>query len=95
MSVFIIRWLVCVCVLAWGLPSDYVSAQDIAMADQNDVIETREVVVSATKTPVPVTQLTSAVEVITAEDMKKQNLRTVIDALRLAQGLAVFSNGGQ
>jgi vitamin B12 transporter len=67
---------------------------EVASADQPDVIETREVVVSATKTPVPVSRVTSAVEVITAEDMKKQNLRTVVDALRLAQGLAVFSNGG-
>ena len=67
---------------------------EVASADQTDVIETREVVVSATKTPVPVSQVTSAVEVITAADMKKQNLRSVADALRLAQGLAVFSNGG-
>ena len=70
------------------------SAQDIAMADDPEVVQTREVVVSATKTPVPVNQVTSAVEVITGEDMKAQNLKTVIDALRLAQGLAVFSNGG-
>lgn len=70
------------------------SAQDIAMADQPEVIETPDVVVSATKTPVPASQVTSAVEVITAEDMKKQNLKTVVEALRLAQGVAVFSNGG-
>ena len=67
---------------------------EVASADQMESIETREVVVSATKTPIPISQTTSAVEVITAEDMKKQNLRTIVDALRLAQGLAVFSNGG-
>ena len=33
-------------------------------AETEPVLETREVVISATKTPVPVTQLTSAVEVI-------------------------------
>jgi len=43
-------------------------AIEVASADQMDTVETREVVVSATKTPVPVTQLTSAVEVITGEE---------------------------
>ena len=90
MPVFMIRWLVCVCILAWALPSAYVSAQEVAMADQTDVIETREVVVSATKTPVPVTQLTSAVEVITEEDLKRRQMKTVADVLRLSQGLTVF-----
>ena len=62
--------------------------------EPDPVVQAEEVVVSATKTPVPVSQVTSAVEVITAQDMKKQNIRNVADALRLAQGLAVFSNGG-
>jgi len=67
---------------------------EVASADQMDTVETREVVVSATKTPVPVTQLTSAVEIITEEDLKRRQVKTVADALRLAQGLTVFSNGG-
>ena len=67
---------------------------DVASADQVDVIETREVVVSATKTPVPVTQLTSAVEIITEEDLKRRQIKMVSEALRLSQGLTVFSNGG-
>ena len=62
--------------------------------EPDPVVQAEEVVVSATKTPVPVSQVTSSVEVITAQDMKKQNIRNVADALRLAQGLAVFSNGG-
>ncbi len=70
------------------------SAQDLAQADQPEVIETKEVVVSATKTPVPASQLTSAVEIITEEDVKRRQIKTVADALRLSQGLAVFSNGG-
>ena len=74
MPVFMIHWLVYVCVLAWILPFDYVSAQEVAMADQTDVVEICEVVVSATKTPVPVTQLTSAVEVITEEDLKRRQV---------------------
>ncbi len=62
--------------------------------EAESVVETREVVVSATKTPVPSSQVTSAVEVITEEDLQKQKFKTVVDALRLSQGLAVFSSGG-
>ncbi len=76
------------------VPIHAASAQDLAMADQSDVIETREVVVSATKTPIPVSQVTSAVEVITGKELEEKKIKTVVDALRLAQGLAVFSNGG-
>jgi vitamin B12 transporter len=63
-------------------------------ADTEPVLETREVVVTATKTPIPVTHLTSAVEVITGEDLQRRRVKTVADALRLAQGLTVFSSGG-
>lgn len=63
-------------------------------AETEPVIETREVVISATKTPVPVSHLTSAVEVITEEDLRRRQIKTVVDALRLSQGLTVFSNGG-
>lgn len=58
------------------------------------VVQTEEVVTTATKTPVPVSHLTSAVEVITGEEMQRQKFKTVIDALRLSQGTAVFSSGG-
>ncbi|MGE3151579.1 MAG: TonB-dependent receptor plug domain-containing protein [Nitrospiraceae bacterium] len=57
-------------------------------------LEVGEVVVSATKTPLPVAQVTSAVEVIKGEDLEQRKFRTVVDALRLSQGTAVFSNGG-
>jgi vitamin B12 transporter len=63
-------------------------------ADTEPVLETREVVVTATKTPVPVTHVTSAVEVISGEDLTRRRVKTVADALRLAQGLTVFSSGG-
>ncbi len=52
------------------------------------------VVVTATKTPVPLTQTTSAVEVITEENMQRRHSRTLVDALNLSQGLATFSSGG-
>ena len=83
-----------VCALLSFLAIWSVTAFGAEPADTEPVIETREVVISATKTPVPVTQLTSAVEVITEEDLKRRQVKTVADALRLAQGLTVFSNGG-
>lgn len=72
----------------------YVPAFGEEPAKTEQVVETREVVISATKTPVPVSHLTSAVEVITGEDLKRRQIKTVVDALRLSQGLTVFSNGG-
>ena len=62
--------------------------------DKEGVVESPEVIVSATKTPLPVSQVTSAVEVIRGEDMQRRNIKTVVDALRLATGVAVFSSGG-
>ncbi|NKB82491.1 MAG: TonB-dependent receptor [Nitrospirales bacterium] len=51
------------------------------------------VIVSATKTPVPASQVTSAVEVITEKDFERRGDRTIVDALRLSQGMSSLSNG--
>ena len=59
-----------------------------------EVVTTEEVVVSATKTEIPVKQVTSAVEIITGEQLQQRRVKTVAEALRLAQGLAVFQSGG-
>jgi len=63
------------------------------MADQPE-LETPDVVVSATKTPTPAKQVTSAVEVITGEEMQQRKVKTVAEALRWAQGLSVNQSGG-
>ncbi|TKS61923.1 MAG: Vitamin B12 transporter BtuB [Nitrospira sp.] len=93
MSLFCIRLLLCFCLVTWSLPSR-AAAQEVALADQPDIIETPPVVVSATKTEIPVKQVTSAVEVITGEQMQQRKVKTVAEALRWAQGLAVFQSGG-
>ena len=87
-------WWCLLSLFALSNPAHAAPDVEVASAGQIDTVETREVVVSATKTPVPVTQLTSAVEVITEEDLKRRQIKTVVDALRLSQGLTVFSNGG-
>ena len=69
----------------------------VAAADPQNpepIVELDPVVVTATKTPVPLTQTTSAVEVITEEDMQRRHSRTLVDAINLSQGVATFSSGG-
>jgi vitamin B12 transporter len=63
-------------------------------AETEPILETREVVISATKTPIPISHVTSAVEVITGEQMQQRKLKTIAEALRWAQGLAVNQSGG-
>ena len=72
-----------------------VSSKQDTPLEEAKLEETDEVVVSATKTRQPVSHVTSAVEVITGEQMQKRNLKTVAEALRLATGMTVFSSGGQ
>jgi len=90
----ILYWCLFLCLVGSVFPNRVVFAQEVALADQEEVIETREVVVSATKTEIPVKQVTSAVEVISGEQMQQRRLKTVAEALRWAQGLAVNQSGG-
>lgn len=69
-------------------------AQDQDKANRSREPLAVETVVSATRTPIPVEQVTSSVEVITGDELKRRKVKTVVDALRLSPGLAVFSSGG-
>ncbi|TLY27071.1 MAG: TonB-dependent receptor [Nitrospirae bacterium] len=66
----------------------------LSRGEEPPAVKTEDVVISATKTPLPVSQVTSAVEVIKGEDLERKKIKSVIDALRLAQGVAAFSSGG-
>ena len=77
--------------IPWSLS---VFAQEPVEAKTEPILETREVVISATKTPLPISHVTSAVEVITGEQMQERKLKTVAEALRWAQGLSVNQSGG-
>ena len=63
-------------------------------SDEPDVQELDRIVVSATKTPVPIRQVASAVEVWTEEELQRRKIKTVLDALRLSQSTAVLQSGG-
>ena len=89
------RFVLCCAVAACISPIAWVSSVfGEEPMEAEPIVETREIVVSATKTPVPISQVTSAVEVITGEELEQKKLKTVADALRLAQGVSVLSNGG-
>lgn len=52
------------------------------------------IVVSPTLVPTPVSQIASSVTVITAQDIERDHLRTVPDALNTVPGLNVVQSGG-
>ena len=62
--------------------------------DSEEIQTLEPVVISATKTPVPTSHLTSSVEVLTEELFKQRKIRTMVQALQLGQGLSIFQNGG-
>lgn len=84
-----ISWLI-----VTGVIVGQAQAEETNPSEQAEVLETPEVFVSATKTETPIRQVTSAVEIITGEQMQQRRMKSVVEALRLAQGLAVFQNGG-
>lgn len=94
MPFLLVWWVSWLATLSFSLSASSVFAEEVALAEQEEIVETREVVVSATKTELPVKQVTSAVEVITGEQMQQRKLKTVAEALRWAQGLGVFQSGG-
>jgi vitamin B12 transporter len=52
------------------------------------------IVVSATTIPTPANEVANSVTVITADDIKREQIRTVPDALRTVPGLNVVQTGG-
>lgn len=66
-------------------------------AQSEDVIETREVVVSSTRlpdAPVDARTLPAKVTVITAEDIQKSGAKTVQEAIQLATGIVMYDGVG-
>lgn len=87
-------WCCVLPLVALSLPVHAAPDIQVASADQPDVIEVPDVVVSATKTEIPISQVTSAIEVISGEELERKKIKTVIDGLRLAQGVFATSSGG-
>jgi len=77
-----------------GIMLAWFAGDSAGRAEDAPDVTVQEVVTSATKTPLPVSQVTSAVEVIKGEELEQKKIKTVFDALRLAQGVTAFSSGG-
>jgi vitamin B12 transporter len=69
-----------------------VSLPGAALAQDGNMTE--EVVVTANRIATPLASLGSSVTVITAEDLRRQQARHVVDALRTVPGIAVSQTGG-
>jgi iron complex outermembrane receptor protein len=68
-----------------------------SLAQSEDVIETREVVVSSTRlpdAPVDARTLPAKVTVITAEDIRKSGAKTVQEAIQWATGIVMYDSVG-
>ena len=97
MPLFVARWLSCACILSFCLPVPAALAQDVAMADQADIVETPEVVVSSTRLPgepVDARTLPAKVTVITAEDIRRSGAKTVQEAIQWANGIVMYDDYG-
>src|SRR6266404_9569656 len=75
-----------------------VRAQDIVArstsADGDQLPESEQVVVSATRIETPIDQIGSSVTVVTDEEIEKHQERTLPDVLRTVPGLNVVQTGG-
>ena len=86
--------LLTVCMFVWGSTLSVFGQDRSQRQEEEETLAVRPVVVTATKADQPVTQVTSAVEVIQGEALEQRKIRTVADALRLAQGMVLFQTGG-
>jgi len=62
--------------------------------EQNEPVKLEEIVVTAERIPAPISEVGSSTTVITQEDIKKTNLKTVSEVIRNATGVDVTQSGG-
>jgi len=87
---------------AWGVAFSFILwpailiAQDAVRStstDQEEVAESESIVVSATRTDIPLDQSPASVSVIGSEDLDQKQIERVSDALREVPGLSVVQTG--
>ncbi|MGH7274911.1 MAG: TonB-dependent receptor plug domain-containing protein, partial [Nitrospiria bacterium] len=67
----------------------------MAFAQSSDeAVELENVVITATRTPVPLAQTASSVTVIDSTTMEEKHVRTVLEALRDVPGMDIVQQGG-
>jgi vitamin B12 transporter len=65
-----------------------------AEAQQPDTFRLKEIVVTATKLPLPRSATTAVVTVLSGDSLRRQGVHTVADAMRLTASAALAQNGG-
>jgi len=65
-----------------------------AASAQDNAVVLPPIVVSATTVPTPASELGSSVTVVTGDDLQREQLRTVPDALKKVPGLDIVQTGG-
>ena len=66
----------------------------LAFAPQVNAEEVDEIIVSATGIPTPAAQIGASVDVITAEDLERQQITYLQDALKTVAGISTYQSGG-
>lgn len=98
MLLSVVRWFACLCV--WYVLSPILPAhalQELAMADQGDIVETPEVIVSSTRlpdAPVDARTLPAKMTVITSDDIRKSGAKTIQEAIQLGTGIVMYDGVG-
>ncbi len=82
------------CIAGAALALAALLAQRVQAQDGAPLVSLPPVVVSATTVPTPATKIASSVTVITGEELEREQIRTVPDALRKVPGLDVVQTGG-
>ncbi|MBI5197396.1 MAG: TonB-dependent receptor [Nitrospirae bacterium] len=88
-----IRWQSLSWRFAWSVIL-FFSFPLIPVGAQQSPMPIQDVVISATKTTIPVGQTISSVTVLTADDLQRMGVRTVSEALRYVSGVDQMQQGG-
>ena len=74
-------------------PAEEAQAVEVQAAESAQQVQTRDVVVTASRTEQLIKDTPAAVEVITAEDIKNMGAESVAQALQKAAGIDILANG--
>jgi len=86
--------IVLIAALVWSSSIIIGFCQDpFAAEEQSGETEAAAVVVSATRTEIPLTQSPASTSIVTSEDIEQKQIERVADALREVPGLAVVQTG--
>jgi outer membrane receptor for ferric coprogen and ferric-rhodotorulic acid len=91
-----VRGVTLLFVFCFVLGTMLLHAQDAVRStstDQEEVAESESIVVSATRTDIPLDQSPASVSVIPSEDLDQKQIERVSDALREVPGLSVVQTG--